>query len=244
MRPVVSDSGASGLDLLVQARSSGQPFRLVLLDEQMPAMDGLEFIDRIRADASLKDTAIVMLTSADQGASAARCRHQGVAVYLTKPVRIAELFVSIQKVLGTRQPQPARRPPGFETKPADHSMRILIAEDNRINRRLAVAMLEKLGHQVAVATNGVEALEAWRSSDFDLIFMDVQMPELDGFETTQRIRSEETSSGKHVHIVAMTANAMAGDSELCLAAGMDDYLSKPISRQALELSIRNCSLSS
>jgi CheY-like chemotaxis protein len=222
---------------------SGQPFRLVLLDEQMPGMDGLEVIDRIRADASLKDTAIIMLTSADQSASAARCRHQGVGVYLTKPVRLAELFVSVQKVLGALQSLPVRRHSGFQHEPAGHSLRILIAEDNPINRRLAVAMLKKMGHRMEVAANGVEALECWRKSEFDLIFMDVQMPELDGFETTQRIRTEEATSGKHIHIIAMTANAMAGDAELCLAAGMDDYVSKPISRQALEQSIQNCSMS-
>ena len=240
MHPTVSDSGVNGLDQLRNASLSGHPFRLVLLDEQMPAMDGLEVIDRIRSDASLTETPIIMLTSADHSASAARCRHQGVAVYLTKPVRLAELFVSIQKVLGTQQPRPAQRGLAFEAKSADHSLRILIAEDNRINQRLAVAMLEKMGHQVAVAANGLEALEFWQRSEFDLIFMDVQMPELDGFETTQRIRAEETSTGKHIHIIAMTANAMAGDSERCLAAGMDDYVSKPISRQALERSIKNC----
>ena len=244
MHPSVIDSGIEGLSLLRKAALSGNPFRLVLLDEQMPVMDGLEAIDRVRADASLKDTPIIMLTSADQSASAARCRHQGVAVYLTKPVRPAELFVSIQKVLGAQPPRPAaRRPIGIEPKSTEHSLHILIAEDNHINQRLAVAMLEKMGHQVAVAANGLEALEAWRQSSFDLIFMDVQMPELDGFETTQRIRAEETASSKHIHIIAMTANAMAGDSERCLAAGMDDYVSKPISRQALERSIRNCCLS-
>ena len=243
MCPMSSDSGGDGLDLLGRAVSSGQPFPLVLLDEQMPEMDGLEVIDRIRGDARLKNTAIVMLTSADQSASAARCRHQGAAVYLTKPVRMAELFVSIQKVLGTRQSEPVRRSTAFEQTAGDHAMRILVAEDNRINQRLAVVMLEKMGHQVVLAANGLEALEAWRQSEFDLIFMDVQMPELDGLETTQRIRLEEASSGKHIHIVAMTANAMAGDSERCLNAGMDDYVSKPISRQSVERSIRNSSLS-
>jgi signal transduction histidine kinase/CheY-like chemotaxis protein len=242
MKPTLADSGAVGLARLGEAAGSDRPFRLVLLDEQMPEMDGLEVIDHIRAESSLKGTEIIMLTSADQSASAARCRQHGVAIYLTKPIRLAELFASIQRALGAQQPQVPRRQLTSTLVPAEHSLRVLVAEDNLINQRLAGAMLDKMGHQASLAANGAEGLEMWRQSEFDLILMDVQMPELDGFETTRRIRLAETATGKHIPIIAMTANAMTGDYERCLASGMDAYLSKPISRQALEQAIRNCTL--
>jgi signal transduction histidine kinase/DNA-binding response OmpR family regulator len=242
MRPALADSGAAGLALLRQAASAGHPFRLVLLDEQMPEMDGLAVIDHIRSELSLKDTKIILLTSADQSASAARCRQRGVAVYLTKPIRLAELFASIHKVMGEQNPQVARRHLSSKPRPAEHSLRILVAEDNQINQRLAEAMLDKMGHRVAIAASGTEGLVMWRQSEFDLILMDVQMPELDGFEATLLIRKEEALTGKHIPIIAMTANAMSGDRERCLASGMDGYLSKPINRQSLEQAIRNYSL--
>jgi two-component system, sensor histidine kinase and response regulator len=242
MRPTLSDSGSAGLALLKHAALAGRPFRLVLLDEQMPEMDGLAVIDHIRSELSLTATKIILLTSADQSASAARCRQHGVAIYLTKPIRLAELFASIQKVMGVQNLQVARHRASLKPRLAEHSLHILVAEDNQINQRLAEAMLDKMGHRVSIAASGAEGLAMWRQSEFDLILMDVQMPELDGFEATLLIRKEEALTGKHIPIIAMTANAMSGDRERCLASGMDGYISKPINRQSLEQAIRNCSL--
>ena len=160
-----------------------------------------------------------------------------IAVHLTKPIRFAEVLAAIQIATGVTEEQrlPMAIPGAF--LPSETSLDILVAEDNLVNQKVAVAMLEKLGHRVTLARNGSEAVAKWAQGGFDLIFMDVQMPEMDGFEATQQIRSKETTGRLHIRIIAMTANAMSGDREHCVASGMDDYVSKPISRRSLEEAI-------
>jgi len=232
MQPEEASSGAEGLKRLEEAFAAGQPYRLVLLDQQMPGMDGFEVIRRVRAQAAWNDAAIMMLTSADQGAARAECQELGVGTCLLKPVKPSELLLSMRKVLGKPQAE-APAPPAPEGTTA-FSLHILVAEDNAVNQKLAMALLEKAGHRVSLAVNGVEVVTMCREGDFDLILMDVQMPEVDGFEATRQIRLREQTTGRHVPIVATTAHAMTGDRERCLLAGMDEYLSKPIHRQELQ----------
>jgi len=229
MRPEMASSGEEGLAALRRAASAGSPFPLVLLDAQMPEMDGFELAEQIKQNPQLAGATIMMLTSAGQRGDAARCRELGIAVYLIKPIRQSELLEAILAALGK---SPAKERATVITR---HTLRenrrklqILLAEDNVVNQQLAVRVLEKHGHTVAVAANGSEALGLLKSSRFDLVLMDVQMPTMDGFQATAAIRKEEEATAKHVPIIAMTAHAMAGDRERCLAAGMDDYVAKPI----------------
>jgi len=239
MHPETADSGPAGLQKLRWAHAEGRPFHLVLLDEQMPQMDGLEVIRSIRADSQLRGATIMMLTSADQHASLARCREMGVETYLIKPVKPSDLLAKIRHALGSVRTADAGRGhvPRTRHAPGQGSLSILVAEDNLVNQKLAIAMLEKAGHRVQLAANGDEAFLKWQAGGFDLILMDVQMPVLDGFDATRRIRAAEQNAGTHIPIVAMTAHAMSGDRDRCLAAGMDDYVSKPVSRKALEQAI-------
>ena len=169
--------------------------------------------------------------------SAARCRELGVAAYLTKPIRRTELRKAILTALGTREQERKTtlltRHSLRETDTSVVPLRVLVAEDNLVNQRVVVRLLEKRGHQVLVANNGREAVEALQEQKFDLVLMDVQMPEMDGFEATAVIREQETSTGRHQRVVAMTAHAMKGDRERCLQAGMDGYLSKPVNPKEL-----------
>jgi CheY-like chemotaxis protein len=199
----------------------------------MPGIDGFEVVERARASGISCEAIIVMLTSSERIANAARCRQHGISHCMIKPIGNTELLGVIQKVLGIAKP--AERPEAIPqiVPPSHRSLHILVAEDNPVNQKLAGAMLKKMGHQVTLATDGAEALDKWTRAHFDMIFMDVQMPEMDGFETTRKIRSRESNLQSHIPIVAMTANAMSGDRERCVASGMDDYISKPISRRAL-----------
>jgi two-component system sensor histidine kinase/response regulator len=237
MEPEEADSGPAGLAKLDQALRSEHPIGLILLDEQMPGMDGLEVIQRIRANPLLSSATIMMLTSADQSSSAARCRELAVESYLVKPIQPAELQMAIRRSLGMILPPPVVRLAEVEPKAPAAALRILVAEDNPVNQRLAERILQKMGHQVTLASSGTAAVAQWSSGEFDLIFMDVQMPEMDGFEATRAIRVRELTTGGHVPIVAMTARAMLGDREACLEAGMDDYVSKPVSITAIGQSI-------
>jgi PAS domain S-box-containing protein len=234
MQPGVAESGPEGLARLEQSAASSQPFRLILLDEQMPGMDGFEMIERIRAHPSWRAATILMLTSTGQSASADRCRELGVEAYLVKPIATAELLLSIRKALGGPRKKEAPVPAPEPAAAPLRSLRILVAEDNPVNQKLALAMLKRLGHRVTLANNGAEACATLDSGPFDLVLMDVQMPEMDGFEATRRMRQRERETGIRVPIVAMTAHAMSGDRERCLAAGMDDHITKPISRKVLE----------
>jgi signal transduction histidine kinase/CheY-like chemotaxis protein len=235
MRSSGAASGTEGIAELLNARDRSEPYRLILLDDAMPGMNGLEVIERIKANPLLSGVVIMMLSSCDQIATAARCRSLGVTTYLVKPIRSAELLASIRTGLGMLAERPAVEHPAPTA--VGRALRILVAEDNAINQKLAVALLNKMGHLATLASNGREALGLWGSESFDMILMDVQMPEMDGTEATARIRAMEKQSGQHIPIVAMTAYAMSGDGNRYLGAGMDEYITKPVSYKRVEEAI-------
>ncbi|MGH9668202.1 MAG: response regulator [Bryobacteraceae bacterium] len=217
---------APALAAMRAAQRAGRPFQLVLTDAQMPGDDGFELARRVRADASFRGVFIMMLSSADLRSAALRCRELQVGTYLTKPVRRGELHKAILRALGLSVPAAALAPV-VET-PVAAGLRILLVEDNAVNQRLVMRLLEKAGHSAAIAADGLEALDALEREAFDLVLMDVQMPGMNGFEATTILRQRERGAGRHTPVVALTAHAMQGDREECLAAGMDDYISKPI----------------
>jgi PAS domain S-box-containing protein len=230
MRPTVVDGGQAALQTLERARESGDSIRLVLLDYQMPEMDGFEVAAEIKRHAELAATTIMMLSSVGQRGDAQRCKELGVAAYLTKPVRqsvLLDAILAVQAGLARHVPAPALVT-RHSLREGQRPLRVLLAEDSAVNQLLVVRMLEKRGHSVVVAANGREALVALEGEDFDAVLMDVQMPEMDGFEATAQIRKKEAETGRHLSIIALTAHAMRGDRERCLKAGMDGYLSKPI----------------
>jgi CheY-like chemotaxis protein len=258
LNPTAVDGGPAALAALERARDTKTPFALVLLDAMMPGMDGFALAERIGRDPDLVGATLMMLSSAGQREDAARCRALGVQTYLTKPVRQSVLLDAIMTALAPVGTVP-------DSVPSDQlrwgrcarSLRVLLAEDNAVNQKLAVRLLEKRGHQVTVVGNGRAAVEALfgknevrRMKDesktqsssgsdssfilltsffgFDAVLMDVQMPEMDGLEATAVIREREQFTGTHIPIIAMTAHAMKGDREHCLQAGMDGYVSKPL----------------
>ncbi len=234
MRPTVLDSGGAAIRAMTDARERGQPFALVLLDANMPDMDGFEVARRIQTDGQLGGATIMMLSSSGHYDESARCREVGIANHLTKPVDQRDLLSAIGRAL-VREQTP-RVPLPASMLPADlpeRRLHILLAEDNVVNQRLAASLLERRGHRVTIAANGREAVIACERNSFDAVLMDVQMPEMGGFEATQAIRTREGVTGTRVPIVAMTAHAMKGDRERCLAAGMDDYLTKPLDPRQL-----------
>ena len=236
MQPTAVASGAAALASMQQARAAGTPFPLVLLDAHMPELDGFALAAQIKQDAALAEATIIMLTSGGQRGDAARCRELGIAAYLTKPITQSELWEALITALGKPVWQ-ARRSPvvtRHTLREARPRLRILLAEDNPVNQKLAVRILEKDGHTVVVVGDGQAALTALAQQAFDLVLMDVQMPVLDGLDATAAIRKGEQTSGGHLPIVAMTARAMKGDQERCLAAGMDGYVAKPIKRDDLD----------
>lgn len=237
MKPSVADSGAAALREMVRAAQAGTPYPLVILDGMMPEMDGFMAAEKIRENAEIAGATVMMLSSAMPAGAAARCAELGVASYLTKPVCQADLIEAILVALGAEDAEAeAGAAPAAEPAPPGATaggLRILLAEDNLINRTLATNLLEKRGHSIVHAANGREAVEAARVGTFDLICMDVQMPEMDGLEATRRIREAERATGQHTPIAAMTAHAMSGDRERFLACGMDEYISKPLSRPEL-----------
>ena len=221
-------SAPIALQMLRDAKSAGVGYRLAIIDSQMPEMNGFELIQRMREDMNLADTSVIMLSSADQQGDIARCREIGIDCYLVKPVHNSELRSAIEIVLQRPSSLPAAGMVTRSTIPATNtSLRILVAEDNAVNQKFLQRLLERMGHVTAVANNGTEAVDFFRTGNFDLIFMDVQMPEMDGYAATDAIRELEKHADKHIPIIAMTAHALKGDREKCLAAGMDDYLSKP-----------------
>jgi signal transduction histidine kinase/DNA-binding response OmpR family regulator len=237
-------SARAALAFARAASDAGTPLPLVITDAHMPEGDGFELARQLRQDPRGAAPAIVMLTSASQRGDAERCRELGLAAHLTKPVSAWELRQLICAVLGQQAEvrpaaEPAAQSPRDGTR-AGASRRILLAEDNPINQVVAVRMLEKRGHRVTVASNGKEAVAALARETFDLVLMDVQMPEMDGLEATATIRRAEEATGKHMAIFAMTAHAMKGDAERCRAAGMDGYLPKPIRPADLYALIDGC----
>ncbi len=221
-------SGREAMEELQQALHRGEPFTLVLLDNMMPEMDGFELAEHIRHHPELVEATLMMISSAARREDAQRCREAGVSYYLSKPIRRAELLETIVHALSPDEPEqkPAGLRPKFEG--CESPLRLLLAEDNLVNQKLAIRLLEKRGHSVMVAGNGNEALAMVAQEPFDAVLMDVQMPEMDGFEATAALRRGEHETGDHLPVIAMTAHAMKGDRQRCLEAGMDDYISKPL----------------
>ncbi len=235
MRPTAVDSAQSALSAMQRARDAGTPFAIVLTDVNMPGMDGFTLVEQIRRTPDLAGAIIMMLTSADRIGDAARCHDLGVKRYLMKPVKQSDLLDAITAALSASP---------IEDKPADlatapspalnrRRLRILTAEDNLLNQRLTTCVLEKMGHTVTIADDGMAALAAMEKQPFDLVMMDIQMPNMDGLEATAAIREREAATGAHIPIIAMTAHAMKGDKERCLSGGMDDYLAKPLRAEDL-----------
>jgi two-component system sensor histidine kinase/response regulator len=232
MVPTTVGSGQAALTAIENAEREGRHFPVILLDNQMPDMDGFTLAEKILKDPEQIATKIVLVSSSGVRGDAARCREMGIAAYLLKPIHEAEILGAIQVALAGPQTMKPGEPATLVTR---HSLRegrgtsrILLAEDNAINKQLAIRILEKHGYVVLVANNGREAVEAVEREPFDLVLMDVHMPEMDGLEATAAIRELEKISGIHLPIIAMTAHAMKGDRGKCLEAGMDGYLTKPI----------------
>jgi CheY-like chemotaxis protein len=232
-RPTQAASAQEGLSLMRQAAEQKRPFTLVLTDSHMPGMDGFDLVLQIRNSPHLAESVVLMLTSAQQHGDLSRCKELGISGYLTKPVRRAELRSVITAAFASQEQTAKKATPDPFEAPPQIARRILLAEDNIVNQRVAIALLESGGHQVVVAANGTEAIAAWRKQSFDLILTDIQMPVMDGFEATSEIRRAERGTNTRIPIVAMTAHAMTGDRERCLSSGMDDYISKPIRKSEL-----------
>jgi CheY-like chemotaxis protein len=233
MDPVTVASAEQALRELGDSVTNARPFSLILIDGHMPETDGFMLAEKIRNRPELLNSTLMMLTSGGQPGDIARCQSLGIAAYLLKPVTQSDLFDKIVQVLSRRgsaawtsNDRDSGRTPTIA--PTATPLNVLLAEDNHVNQRLAVSLLKKRGHHVTVANDGVEVLEALQKGTFDVVLMDVQMPRMGGFEATAEIRRWEQGTPDHQRIVAMTAHAMKGDREACLAAGMDDYLSKPI----------------
>lgn len=238
MRPLAVGDGASALAILESSLRANQPFAFVLLDGHMPNMDGFAVAERISRDRRYDAMKLVMLTSAGRPDDVTRCRKLGISAYLTKPIKQSQLFDVIVSAIGEPVIEKPRGPKLHRrSRPAPRGLHVLVAEDNQVNQLVATRVFEKLGHHVTVVSNGREALSAVQASKFNLIAMDVQMPEMDGLDATMAIRAWEGATGAHIPIIAMTAHAMRGDRERCLAAGMDAYTSKPIRVRELEQAI-------
>ena len=244
MKPVLACGGPEAIGVVHEAISIGEPISLILVDHCMPEMDGFAMVDTIKRDPQLGEAPIIMLSSACESGASARCQELGISAYMTKPVMQKMLFDAIVAAIHPRQsasgssvsakPAPIQSgdvPSRTNTFPAE--LKILVAEDNRINQKVTRAMLESEGHEVTVVENGRLAVDEAARHKYDLVLMDIQMPEMDGLTATEDIRRHEQSNGGHVPIVAMTAHAMKGDRERCLASGMDGYVSKPVKSQTL-----------
>ncbi len=249
MRTEIASGAAAAWQALERAHAAGDPFALMLSDVNMPDTDGFQLAERARSDPRFAALKTVLLTSADRTGDVERCRALGLAGHLIKPVRQSALLEAILRAFGKRPASPDLLPtePRASTRPAERPLRILLAEDNDINQVMAINLLQKWGHQVTIANNGREALDRLAPGRFDVVLMDVQMPEMDGFKATAAVRAREaagevfTACGR-LPIIAMTAHAMKGDRERCLAAGMDGYVSKPIRSDELfaALSAHDC----
>jgi PAS domain S-box-containing protein len=240
MKSTSVEDGEEALVQLSSAQNVGEPYALVLTDMHMPKMDGFSLIEQIRQRPELSTAIIMMLTSAGHRGDGARCQELGVAAYLLKPIRQSELREAIARVLGAPAQKGAiplvTRYSLQDARDPQTILWVLVAEDNAVNQLLATRLLEKRGHRVVMTTNGREALEALAKDRFDLVLMDVQMPEMDGLQATVALREKEKEKGGGFHqpVIALTAYAMKGDQERCLAAGMDGYLTKPIGTQELD----------
>jgi CheY-like chemotaxis protein len=241
------EGAEDALEVLRAATADNNPFDLAILDLMMPDMDGFALARAIRRDPAINDMHLILLTAFDERGQGEEALQSGFSAYLVKPVKRSHLLDAIATV-ATSKAQPVNRPPsrskstGFvprvrlaRSDALNAGRLLLLVEDNPANQKLALTQLEKLGYVADAVMNGREAVDAVARGDTDyaLILMDVQMPEMDGFAATKAIRRVEMTTGKHIPIVAMTANAMQGDREACLAVGMDDYISKPVNREKL-----------
>jgi PAS domain S-box-containing protein len=238
MRVLSAASSAEALDQLSEAARSNDPCSLVLADHSLPQMDGLSFVERIRQQGHPRMSVVLMLTSSSQREDAARFRALGLDHYVLKPIRLGEVRDVLVQALGLPAPAQQTEQPRSPAPSADgRSLNILLAEDNAVNQMVMTRLLHKRGHRVVVANTGKAALESLQREDFDLVLMDVQMPELDGFQATAEIRRMSGAKAR-IPIIALTAHAMSGDRERCLAAGMDGYLTKPIDPKGLDATLR------
>ena len=241
MRPKSVGGGEAALKEMEEAHRAGEPYVMGIIDGGMPEMDGFRLCEHIKSNKDLAGTVLILLTSGGRTGDGARCRELGIAAYLMKPIKQSDLWEAVMLTLGKRD-RGAEQPllvTQHTLRENRRSLHILVAEDSPVNVNLVVRMLEKRGHTLVVATNGREALIALEKDRFDLVLMDVQMPEVDGFEATAAIREKEKKSGGHIPIIAMTAHAMKGDRERCLETGMDGYVSKPIRAQELLEAVEN-----
>ena len=237
MRPTLVENGSRAMEELWKANAERALFPLVVLDARMPGQDGFELAHAIKSTPTLHPATVMLLSSSDLAGEAARCRTLGVAQFLRKPVKQSELYDAILSALnGAPTARPAASRSGAPLAKLDRSLKVLVAEDHPINQRLAIEILRERGHTAVIACNGIEALNEWERQPFDVILMDGHMPEMDGYQASMEIRRRETGTGQHIRIIAVTAHAMNQARETCLAAGMGDYLSKPINgRQLLAL---------
>ena len=233
MSPTSASSAAQALKIAADAHRDGQTFRLALLDAMMPDADGFELAEKFQHAAEMSGAVMMMLSSAGMRGDAQRCRDLGVLAYLTKPIDQAELYNAVKIALGAQPDSVLITKHNLKESRLQKKLDILLAEDNAVNQKLAVTLLSKWGHKIDVVTDGIQAVERSLQHKYDVILMDLQMPQMGGFEATRLIRERERDHGRHTPIVAMTANAMSEDHQRCLDAGMDDYISKPLDTERL-----------
>jgi PAS domain S-box-containing protein len=232
MRPTMCCSADEAFTEALRAVKAGEGYPLMLLDAHMPDVDGFMLARRVQQTPDLAGMVLIMLTSAGRAEDVATCRQLGIDAYMLKPIKQSDLLTTLLTTLdASRRHRPAAQ--SARPEAPDRVLRVLLAEDNVINQKVGVRLLEKRGHTVRVVGNGREALQAVASEPFDLVLMDVQMPEMDGLEAAAAIRMQEKDTGRHLPILAMTAHAMKGDREMCLTAGMDGYIAKPIQPREL-----------
>jgi CheY-like chemotaxis protein len=247
MKNECAATAAEAMASLHQAAAARAPFHAVLLDLSMPDTDGLELARRINQDPLFAGVRLLLFTSLGQRIDPETLKDSGINACLLKPIRQVQLFDTLTEVMaGTSPESPATPPPETNPSRPSRDLRVLLAEDNAVNQVVALRQLQKLGYRADTASNGLDVLEAVKRNPYDVILMDCQMPDHDGYEITRCIRdcerrmSEAAFSSSHLHIIAMTANAMQGDRERCLAAGMDDYISKPVKTPELETALESC----
>ncbi|MEO9061169.1 MAG: response regulator [Nitrosospira sp.] len=232
MRPVLMEDGLAALAEMQDAANLGEPYQLVLLDSRMPQFDGFGLAQSIKSMPALASATIMMLSSSDMSGEIERCKALGIHRFLRKPVKPSELFDALMAVVNAADVTAAAGMHGAHEpalpSEAARRLRVLIAEDHPVNQKVVTEILRERGHDFSIANNGVEAVQMLEHETFDAVLMDIQMPEMDGYQATAEIRQREKSTGKHIRIIALTAHAMKNDREHCLAAGMDDYVSKPV----------------